>query len=386
MDGRRATTILIAQRPLVHRSALIRYTSSKVHNPQSREVGFGFEHNQGFGNLVMAGKRKLVVAVEDLHYRHRLDAVGKHVFVCIAGQHKPRFFGCFAGFQTHMDCIHNLALPEDLLECGKPWLPSKSDFSTRVAKSRKVALGGQKSANEPAWNRLRSTVALRWKMCKTRKKGLLKKKYFVATEQPSLPAKSVLVRVLKQFIFRTVYGRNWSCLLDPSMYEMCFEWISSAGETQTVANWIAAIQRLPIELPRDRKLQGLQVDCKLLLCLFPKCGEHIPGCPLFNSIRDSLIGDALQYLRAKRELLQWQQGPKLMDFQGAYEDYQQWKADHKQRSIAKATTNLLAEYTRRGMTDVEAREAVSISDFGCSSTSIGFAFIAYQCWQCVFCL
>lgn len=295
----------------------------------------------------MARKKKIVVAVEGQHYRHRLDGNGRHVFVCIGGEHKPRSFASFAGFQTHMHKLHQLLLPEELLERGKPWLPSKSDFSSCLFTAAKKA--PPVLANEASWNRLRSTVQLRWRMCKTRKKYLLKSKYFIATEEPVVPAKSVLVRLLRSMIFRGGFGRRrtWAILLDPKMYDKLQNDISNAGVSNVVGKWVDdVLQQIPSNFPQDRKLKALQMDCHLLQSTFPRSGDPCGACEEqhLRAMRETIIQDALQFMKAKRDHLQWKQAPKFLDFQGAVADYRQWKVNHKDRSIEIASTNVLSTY------------------------------------------
>lgn len=191
---------------------------------------------------------------------------------------------------------------------------------------------------------------------------MLKKKYLVVGDEPIVPKKTLLVRLIKVVHIRPMCKQGWSCLLHDAMFEMLLEFVESAATSPIVFQWIAQIKQMPIVLPRDHKLVALKTDCSMLHCCFPLPDVDVqpPHVLQFKEVRENLIDQAVDYLTKKRALLKWKKAPKLVDFDAAFADYKEWKREQKPITLQKSTENLVQEYKKRGMTVRSAREAVCL--------------------------
>jgi hypothetical protein len=189
------------------------------------------------------------IAVLGEHFRYHVGQQGQHDFKCISEGHAPKGFPSFKCFVTHMRTHHSLTLPHDYLEPGLPWLSSKAKFDLPEKKAPKASKG--KKTEAASWTRLRSTVALRWKMTKNRKKTQLKEDYCVSVseEEPIVLGKSNIVRVIKVVHSEHPDVKGWRFLLDASLFELLTEQVSLGGQTCSIHKWAASVLSLPCILP-----------------------------------------------------------------------------------------------------------------------------------------
>lgn len=304
--------------------------------------------------------KKLTLAKEGVHFRYRLGNQANHVFKCITG-HAPRGFSSFKSFVSHLSVRHGRKLPADFFEPGSPWLCSKPDLDRPAKKPKKCSSG--KKTEAASWIRLRSTARLRWQMSKQRKKNQLKEDYCVPTlgkSEPPVKSKSCLIRLIKVFHIRANVKNGWGCLVDDNFFEMLEEHVTSAPITSVVYQWAEHIRKLPVQLPVDRKLAALQVDCLGLQYIFPKVSgsTQLRQQRAGQEVREALVADALDFLRKKRESLLWKVAPKEVNFEHAYPDYVKWKKEQKHLSVAIATQNCVDDYKADGMSQQQAEIAV----------------------------
>jgi hypothetical protein len=317
--------------------------------------GSAFESNQGFPWFEAMQSR---IAVEDRHFRHRLDVEGQYIFVCICEPCKPHSLP-FPKLKSHMAKVHGLRLPARFLKPSCPWFDSKTGPSPRKVRPKKKKRTTKADVDDGSWARLRGIVHARWKQAKARKKRSLMKSYMqvdAGNQQPAVPAKSLYIRLLKVY-FCHGSDAGWAGLLDADRWEGVNDSVKKSESTDVLHLWVQALKETLKGAGRSKKLESLLVDSALLQAIFPRAGCVAVEDGL-HVIRREVISYACKYLEAQRSLQQWRKGDKIFDFQGAVEDYEKWKSKGKQKTITTLKKNVVENHMARGMGRAEAREEV----------------------------